>query len=234
MAARRSIITWTACLCVQTAAASLAAEQPGRLRLDQHAVANNGEVLVGLEAVLERFRPDAIETVLKPCSLGRLPAGRALMSSPTWRFSCLAPTIVLHRGRGELQRLVHAGEAIDLDLVIDVDHLADGAESRGVHEDGIARLDAGLAVGGLELDHRVLHLEAADFAAVAGGHGRSEVAAVAEVFVGRPGPGDPRRRPGTGRRVGHGDALFHARRTRRRGRGGRGRLAGEGPGGRVA
>ena len=141
---------------------------------------------------------------------------------------------LLHRGRGELQRLVHAGEAIDLDLVIDVDHLADGAESRGVHEDGIARLDAGLAVGGLELDHRVLHLQAADFAAVAGGHGRSEVAAVAEVFVGRPGAGDPRRRPGTGRRVGHGDALFHARRTRRRGRGGRGRLAGEGPRGRVA
>ena len=88
-------------------------------------------------------------------------------------------------GDAGLDGQVDAAELLPLLVGHQADHLADGAEPRGVEADPVARLDQPLAVERVVLGHGVLHFHAAQFAAAADHGGPAFIAAVAEVFVWR-------------------------------------------------
>ena len=191
------------------------AGHPGRLRLLDRAEANDGVILERLVAVLERSRPDGDRD--RAVALFRVENARRLRADVVAHLEVLLSRDHqrLDRRHGELDRLVQAAQAVDLHVVFEVGHLADGAESRRVEINGIARLHVAPAVEGFELRHGVFHLQAADLPLAIDRQRGADVSAVADVFAFRPGRVDARRRPGP--------RGLHRGQGRRRGRRGQGR-----------
>ena len=111
------------------------------------------------------------------------------------------------RPRGDrFHRFGHARGAVALLVDLHVDHLPHGIESRAVEAYLVAGLDQRAAVERVVAGDGVLHLQAQQFALGADADRRPGVAAVAEMFVRRPGRDDARRHPGSGGRVGQRNA----------------------------
>ena len=185
-----------------------AAGEEGHLGLLVGAEADDREVLERPEAVLEAARAD--DARHRPVALPRAQGHRRPGGDLVGQFDVLfrAGGEFPRLGRSDTDRHIEAVDPIALLVRHQVDDLANGPETRGVEEHFVARFDGGLPVGRLIDGHGVFRLDAAKLVAPADHGGNALVAAVAEIFIGRPRLADAGRGPGATRGIGHRHAVL--------------------------
>ncbi len=140
-----------------------AAGEEGHFGHFEHALADDRQVLVRLEAVSgSPADREPSDRTSRACLLRKATGGRAAISPLGCTFCLVPATICSVVGVSSFFRQMDAAGALPFFVAHQADHLPHGAEPRTVQVNLVARLDHGAAVERIVVGHGVFHLQAQD------------------------------------------------------------------------